>query len=124
MTPGSIFNALRGISGEPEIIRTAGAFGFVCYVIGALGFQGWAMARGDHFDIVAFCAAFTGGLAVAYGAIAGAASIKDRNVAVAQTVRDTGSMPGKAADAPTDGPTEVQVVNPPDNPANVQEAKP
>jgi hypothetical protein len=82
----SILNALRGISCEFELIRTAGAFGLFCYVVGALTFQGWAMWRGEHFDIVAFCAAFPGGLAVAYASIAGSAAIKDRNVATATKV--------------------------------------
>jgi hypothetical protein len=104
----NVLNALKGINGEFELIRTTGAFGLFCYVVGALAFQAWAMARGDHFDIIAFCAAFPAGLAVAYGAIAGAAALKDRNVAVAQTVRDTGSMPGKAPNPPTDGPTGSQ----------------
>jgi hypothetical protein len=121
MTPGSILNALKGISGEFELIRTMGAFGLFCYVVGALVFQGWAMSRGDHFDIVAFCAAFPGGLALAYGSIAGAAAIKDRNVAVAQVVRDTGSQPGSAASA---DPTSVTVVNKPDDPIPVQENTP
>jgi hypothetical protein len=44
------------------------------------------MWRGEHFDIVAFCAAFPGGLAVAYASIAGSAAIKDRNVATATKV--------------------------------------
>jgi hypothetical protein len=116
----NIFNALRGISGEPELIRTTGAFGVFCYVLGALTFQAWAMSRGDHFDIIAFCAAFPGGLAVAYGAIAGAASLKDRNVAVAQTVRDTGSLPGKSANAPSEEPAQVQVVNTSADPVPVE----
>lgn len=100
MSLGGITNALRGISGEFELIRTAGAFGLFCYVVGALVFQGWAMARGDHFDIIAFCAAFPGGLAVAYGSIAGAAAIKDRNAATAKIISETGAVPT----APPAGP--------------------
>jgi hypothetical protein len=107
----NLFNAIRGINGEPEIIRTTGAFGVFSYVVGALAFQAWALHRGDHFDIVAFCASFPGGLALAYGAISGAAALKDRNVAVAQTVSSTGAMPGKAANAPTDAPIDVNVTN-------------
>jgi hypothetical protein len=91
--PFKIASALRGINGEPELIRTAGAFGLFCYVVGALVFQAWAMHRGDHFDVVAFCAAFPGGLAVAYGSIAGAAALKDRQVATATVIRETGAVP-------------------------------
>jgi hypothetical protein len=98
----SITNIFRGIGGDFELIRTTGAFGVFCYVIGALTFQGWAMARGDHFDIVAFCAAFPGGLAVAYGSIAGAAALKDRNVAVAKTVQDTGALPARPQNIPSE----------------------
>lgn len=77
-------NILRGISGEPELIRTLGAFGVLCYCVAALGFQAWAMGRGQSFDIVAFCAAFPAGLGVAIGAAAGAVALKDRNVAAAR----------------------------------------
>jgi len=93
MTLFNLSSVIRGVNGEPEIIRAAGAFGVFCYVIGALVFQGWALIKGDHFDIVAFCAAFPGGLAVAYGSIAGAAALKDRQVATAKVISETGAVP-------------------------------
>lgn len=77
-------NILRGIGGEPELVRTIGAFGVVGYVVGALGFQAWNMGRGVPFDIIAFCTAFPAGLAAALAAVAGAVAIKDRNVATAK----------------------------------------
>lgn len=96
MTPGSIVNALKGISGEFEINRVCGAFGTVVYVVGAHIFVGWSMVKGLPFNVTEYCLAFPGGLAVCVGAIAGAVAVKDRNVAVAQTVRETGSLPGNA----------------------------
>lgn len=114
-------NALRGITGEFEVNRVVGAFGATAYIIGANAFVAYeTMWRAQPFNLTEYCLAFPGGLAVAVGAIAGAVSVKDRNVAVAQTVRDTGSMPGKAADAPTDGPTEVKVVNQSKDPVPVE----
>lgn len=77
-------NALKGISGEFEITRLLGAFGVLAYVIGAHGFLVWTMVRGGEFDLVAYCAAFPAGLAVAVGGGAGATALKDRNVAAAK----------------------------------------
>jgi hypothetical protein len=75
---------LKGIGGEPELIRTMGAAGVGAYILGGLGFQAWAMARGAPFDVVAFCTAFPGGLGVAIGAAAGAVALKDKGVASAR----------------------------------------
>ena len=77
----NLTNMLKGIGGEPELVRTLGAVGVAAYIVGALGFQTWNMIRGVNFDVVAFCAAFPTGLGVAIGAAAGAVAIKDRNVA-------------------------------------------
>jgi hypothetical protein len=106
MILAGLTNALRGIQGEFEVNRVVGAFGAAAYVICGNAFVAYDVIwKGRPFNITEYCLAFPGGLAVAVGAIAGAVAIKDRNVAVAQTVRDTGSMPGKAANAPSD---EVQ----------------
>lgn len=113
-------NALRGISGEFEINRVVGALGTIVYVIGAQAFVAWNLAHGEKFNITEYCLAFPGGLAVCVGAIAGAVSVKDRNVAVAQTVRDTGSMPGNAANPDPDKPLEVTVTNPATDPVPVE----
>jgi hypothetical protein len=93
MTFGGITNALRGLGGEFEINRVVGAFGTVVYVIGANVFVAWNMVKGQPFNVTEYCLAFPGGLAVAVGAIAGAVSVKDRNVATAQVIRDTGAVP-------------------------------
>lgn len=106
-----ITHALRGIGGEFEINRVAGAFGTVVYVIAANAFVVWNMVKGEAFNVTEYCLAFPGGLAVCVAAIAGAVAVKDRNVAVAQTVRDTGSMPGKAAALPTGEPTDVRIID-------------
>lgn len=83
----NLANILRGIGGEPEIIRTGGVFGLVAYVLSTIAFTGWNMGRGEHFDVTAFCLAFSGGMVAIYGAIAGAVALKDRNVAQAKATQ-------------------------------------
>ena len=113
--PGGITNFLRGIGGEFEITRVVGAFGGFTYVVGAHAFVAWNLIEGREFDLTAYCLAFPGGLGAVIVAIAGSASIKDRNVAVAkQTEAKTkhdaaGDLPraiaqaeGEAADAVAD----------------------
>jgi hypothetical protein len=92
MMPG-LTNALRGLGGEFEINRVVGAFGGFIYIIGAHAFIAWNMANGKEFNVTEYCLAFPGGLAVVVGAIAGAVAVKDRNVATAQVIRDTGAVP-------------------------------
>lgn len=86
-------NALRGISGEFELNRVVGAFGGFAYVIGTHAFVGWNLWAGREFDLVAYCAAFPGGLAVVVGAIAGAVAWKDKGVASAKVIEQTGAVP-------------------------------
>ena len=86
-------SALRGIGGEFEINRVCGAFGTLAYIIGAHAFVGWNMAKGQPFSLTEYCLAFPGGLAVCVGAIAGAVAVKDRNVATAKVIADTGAVP-------------------------------
>lgn len=95
-----ILNALKGIGGEFELNRLVGAFGGISYVIGANAFVAWSMAKGREFDIVAYCTAFPGGLAVVVGAIAGAVAWKDKGVASAKVIEQTGAVPA----APPAGP--------------------
>lgn len=80
----SILNALKSSSGDFEINRVVGAAGAATYIIAAPAFEAWSIAQGHAYDLVAFCAAYPGGLGVAIGAIAGAVSLKDRNVAAAR----------------------------------------
>lgn len=93
--------ALKGIGGQYELNRVVGAFGGVAYIVGAVGLTGYdVIVRSREFDIVAFCAAFPAGLAVVVGAIAGAVAWKDRGVATAKVISETGAIPV----APPDGP--------------------
>lgn len=111
-----IFNMLRGISGEFEVNRVVGALGATAYIVCANGFVAWMLVKGHEFDLIAYCTAFPGGLAIAVGAIAGAVAIKDRNVATAQVVRDTGGQPTSAAAPEADPnaePAPVKVMNKP-----------
>lgn len=80
----NLMQALKGIGGEYEINRVLGAAGVTVYIIAAPAFVGWNMARGQAFDLIAFCAAYPAGLGVAIGAVAGAVAVKDRNVATAR----------------------------------------
>lgn len=92
-------NALKGIGGEYELNRVVGAFGGIAYIVGANGFVAWHLVRGGEFDLIAYCAAFPGGLGVVVGAIAGAVALKDRNVAVAkQTEASTSATNANTAD--------------------------
>ena len=96
MTSG-ILQALKGIGGEFEINRVVGAIGGVGYINGVLAFTAWDVIwRGREFDVVAFCTAFPAGLAIIVGAIAGAAAYKDKGVATAKVIEQTGSQPGMA----------------------------
>lgn len=100
-----ILDALRGITGQFEINRVVGAFGATSYVVGANTFVAWDMLYNHRpFDVIAYCAAFPGGLAIAVGAIAGAVAVKDRAVAAATVVQNTGAQPGAAATS-TEGTT-------------------
>lgn len=84
-------NILKGIGGEPEIIRTSGIFTLVAYVLSVVGFTWWMLHRGEKFDVVAYCAAFSGGAVVIFGAIAGGVALKDRNVASAKVTEAQGA---------------------------------
>lgn len=84
MISGALSNALKGIGGEFEITRVVGAAGGFAYILGGHAFLAWNMIEGRAFDLTAYCIAFPGGLGAVIVAIAGSASIKDRNVAVAK----------------------------------------
>ena len=88
-----ISEIIRGINGSPELNRVVGAFLGLCYGAGAIGFTIWNMREGREFDVVAWCAAFSGGAAVIVGGTAGAIAIKDRGVATSKVIEATGSKP-------------------------------
>lgn len=94
----NITSALKGIGGEFEINRVIGAVGGLAYVAGANVFVAWNLIEGRPFDLVAYCAAFPAGLGVVIGAVAGAVAYKDKGVATAKVIQDTGAQPGKAAE--------------------------
>lgn len=99
--PGSVFNAVRGISGEFEIIRVLGAFGIAAYIIGAHAFVGYDvfwMKRA--FNITEYCLAFPTGLGAVIGAVAGAATWKDKGVTSARITALTGAIPVAATSGP------------------------
>lgn len=96
----NILNAVKGISGEFEINRLIGGIGSAVYVVCGNAFVAWDMFEGHPFDITAYCLAFPTGLAAAVGATAGAVALKDRNVATARIIQDTGAVPTKAPAGP------------------------
>lgn len=80
----SIAGMLRGISGELEIGRATLAGAALAATVSPIGFQAWEMANGGHFDAVAWCTAYPGGLAALVTAgILGIGS-KDKKVADAR----------------------------------------
>lgn len=98
-------NALKGIGGEFEVQRILGALGTTVYTVTAPVF----VATGTIKDVslTEFSLAFPAGLAACIGATAGAIALKDRNVASAKVIEQTGAPPSKPkADPPlTDEPT-------------------
>lgn len=88
-------------NGEYEINRVIGAIGSMAYIIGTHAFVGWdVFVRGREFDVTAYCLAFPGGLGVCVGAIAGAVALKDRGVATAKIIANTGAVPTAAPAGP------------------------
>ena len=116
---------LRGLGGQFEIGRVSLAVGGLFAVISPIGFEvyeiGW---NGGHFDVTAWCLAYPGGLvALVTGGVLAIGS-KEKQLATAQVVRDTGAQPGSASPAPTGAPTQVQVVNKPSSPVPVETSAP
>lgn len=107
-------NALRGISGEFELNRVVGFVAGIGYTLGALGFTAWNMAEGREFDVVAFCTAFGGGAAFITGGTAAAVAWKDKGVASAKVIEQTGAVP---APPPAGPPVPVGDPPPVDKPA-------
>lgn len=94
-------NALRGIGGEFEINRIMGAIGTLVYIVAANVYVGYQVFwKAVEFNVTEYCLAFPGGLGVCVGTIAGAVAIKDRQVATAKIVAETGAVPA----APPAGP--------------------
>lgn len=88
-----LLNALKGITGEYEVQRILGAFGTITYVVMAPALV-WAGKITASFD--SFCLAYPAGIATCIAATAGAIALKDRQVATAKVIEQTGSQPGAA----------------------------
>lgn len=111
---------LRGPSGGFELTRGLGALGGVVFIIGAQVFVAWELALGRSFDLIAYCAAFPGGLAAILAAVAGGASWKDKGTASAKVIEQTGAIPAK----PPAGPRVPKGKPPPvDDPESMEEVR-
>ena len=88
----SLANALKGIGGEYEVQRVLGALGTVVFIVSAPALV-WAGKIVASFD--SFCLAYPAGIAACLAATAGSIALKDRNVATAKVVSETGSLPAR-----------------------------
>ena len=79
----SIFNALRGVTGEFEVQRILGGLGTVTYIVAVPMFVATGVIR--DVSVTEFCLAYPAGLAACVGATAGAIALKDRQTAKAKT---------------------------------------
>lgn len=103
--------ALKGISGDYELNRLVGFFGGIAYTICANFFVGYEVIwLGKGFDVTAYCLSFSGGIAAIVTGTAGAVAWKDKGVASAKVIAQTGAVPTPALDGakvPTGDPPPV-----------------
>lgn len=85
--------ALRGANGGYELNRLVGFVGGLAYIVGTHVFVAWELILGRAFDLTAYCLAFPAGLAAVAGGTAVAVAVKDRNVASAKVIEQTGAVP-------------------------------
>lgn len=90
----SILNALKGIGGEFEVQRILGAAGTVVYTVTAPIFVAAEVIKNVSFT--EFALSYPAGLGACIGATAGAIALKDRHVASARVIQETGAVPTKA----------------------------
>lgn len=106
---GRLSTLFKTSAGEYEINRVVGAIGSMFYIVGTHIFVGVdVILKGREFDVTAYCLAFPGGLGVCVGAIAGAVALKDRGVATAKIIADTGAVPAPPPAGPPVNPDEVK----------------
>ena len=101
-----ILNALKGIGGEYEVQRVLGALGTITYTFSAPIFVAVGVIKG--VSLTEFSLAYPAGLAACIGATAGAIAYKDRSVAAAKVIEQTGAVPAAppaGPKVPTDGLT-------------------
>lgn len=87
----SILDALKGTSGTYEVQRVIGALGSIVYTLAAPILAATGVIK--DVSMTEFCLTFPTGLAACVGASAGAISLKDRNVASAKIIEQTGAVP-------------------------------
>lgn len=93
--------ALRGIGGHYEINRVIGGFGALAYCTCVNAFVAHEVViQGKDFDLSAYCSMFPLGLAAIIGAAAGSVALKDRQVATAKVIEQTGAVPAKPPEGP------------------------
>lgn len=92
---------LRSHDGGIEVNRLVSFFGGMAFIISAVGFEWWRIRNGGEFDVTAWCLAFPGGIGLLVGGTGVGVALKDRNVAHAKVVSETGSRP---ADPPAPAP--------------------
>lgn len=95
----SILNALKGIGGEFEVQRVLGAIGTLTYSIVAPTFVAVGVIKDVSFT--EFCLAYPGGLGACIGATAGAIAWKDKSVASAKVIEQTGAVPAPPPAGPS-----------------------
>lgn len=99
------WSIFRGVTGHPEWTRVFGSAGVAIYIVGVHVYESYTVFWTDRgFDLVAYCAAFPTGLGLAIAAVAGSSALKDRQIAVAQTIQATGNLPASAPAAPVPPP--------------------
>ena len=106
----SINHAFKCSNNEFEAIRLLGAAGVASFIIGANAFQAWNMAEGRPFDVALYCTMFPAGLGAVLIAVAKAAEWKDKGVASAKVIAQTGAVPTPPAVGPQVQPGDIQPV--------------
>jgi hypothetical protein len=101
----SILNALRGIGGEYEVQRVLGAIGTMTYTVVAPVFAAVGVIK--DVSMTEFCIAYPGGLAACIGATAGAIAWKDKSVASAKVIEQTGAVPAPPPAGPSVRPAPL-----------------
>ncbi len=76
-------DALKGPSGGFDTARILFAVGGFAGVTAPVVFQAWALAKGEHWDPLAFCTAYGGELAAILGVGGLGIATKDKGVASA-----------------------------------------
>lgn len=95
----SILNALKGIGGEYEVQRVLGAIGTITYTVTAPLFVAIGVIK--NVSLTEFSLAYPAGIATCIGFTAGAIAWKDRAVASAKVIEQTGAVPAPPPAGPS-----------------------